>query len=121
MKQSILVLIGAIAGGLVGYFAFLWIARQGLYALVLPGGLLGIGAGLSPNRSIVICIVCGLLALAIGSLAEWRFAPFISDGSFGYFVTHFHQLKPITLIMIAMGGFIGFWAPYSRRQHEGRG
>jgi hypothetical protein len=34
--------------------------------------------------------------------------------------THIHQLKPITLIMIAAGAFIGFWAPFSRRQHEGR-
>ena len=40
------------------------------------------------------------------------------DGSLGYFVTHIHQLKPITLIMIAAGAFIGFWAPSSRRQLE---
>jgi hypothetical protein len=64
MKRSMLVLIGAVAGGLVGYFGFLWIARQGFYALVLPGGLLGVGASLFPNRSTALCIVCGLLALA---------------------------------------------------------
>ena len=40
------------------------------------------------------------------------------DGSLGYFVTHIHQLKPITLIMIAAAAFIGFWAPFSRRQLE---
>src|SRR6266436_4312250 len=100
MKQSILLLIGAVAGGLVGYVGFLWIARQGLYALVLPGGLLGFGASSSPNRSTAICIVCGMLALALGLLAEWRFAPFIKDGALVYFLTHVHQLKPITLIMI---------------------
>ena len=120
MKRSVLVLIGAVAGGLVGYLGFLWIARQGFYALVLPGGLLGLGASLFANRSTALCIVCGLLALALGVLAEWQFAPFIRDGSLGYFVTHIHQLKPITLIMIAAGAFIGFWAPFSRRQHEGR-
>ena len=43
MKRSVLVLNGAVGGGLVGYFRFLWIARQGFYALVLPGGLLGVG------------------------------------------------------------------------------
>src|SRR5690349_13455261 len=81
MKQSVFVLIGAVAGGLVGYFGFLWIARQGFYALVLPGGLLGIGASLSPNRSTASCITCGVLALALGLLAEWQFAPFIKNGS----------------------------------------
>ena len=116
MKRSILVLIGAVAGGLVGYFSFLWIAHQGFYALVLPGALLGIGASLFPNSSTIICIVCGLMALSVGFLAESQFAPFIADGSLVYFLTHIHQLKPITFIMIGAGAMIGFWAPFSRRQ-----
>jgi uncharacterized membrane protein YuzA (DUF378 family) len=32
MKRSMLVLIGAVAEGLVGYFGFLWITRQGFCA-----------------------------------------------------------------------------------------
>ena len=120
-ERSMLVLMGAVAGGLVGYFSFFWIARQGFYALVLPGGLLGVGASFFANRWTALCVTCGLLALVLGVLAEWQFAPFITDGSLGYFVTHIHQLKPITLIMIAAGAFIGFWAPFSRRQYEGRG
>ena len=119
MKRNALVLMGAVAGGLVGYFGFFWIARQGFYALVLPGGLLGAGAGLFANRSTAVCIGCGLMALALGLLAEWQFAPFISDGSLGYFVGHLYQLRPITLIMIAAGAVIGFWAPFRRRQLEG--
>jgi hypothetical protein len=120
MKQNLLVLAGAIAGGLIGYLGFLWITRQGFYALVLPGALVGVGASLFSIRSTGLCIVCGLLALAFGFLAEWRFAPFIANGSFGYFVTHIHQLKPITLLMIAAGAVIGFWAPLSRRQLDRR-
>jgi len=61
MKKHILLLLGAFAGGLVGYFGFLWIARQGFYALVLPGGLLGVGASLFRNKSTGICILCGLV------------------------------------------------------------
>jgi hypothetical protein len=118
MKDKALMLLGAVAGGLIGYFGFLWIARQGFYALVLPGGLLGLGASMAQNRSTALCVVCGVLALALGFLAEWRFAPFITDGSLGYFLAHLHQLKPITLLMIAAGAFIGFWAPFSRRQLE---
>ena len=118
MKRSVLVLMAAVGGGLMGYLGFLWITRQGFYALVLPGGLLGVGASLIANRSTALCIVCGLLALARGVVAEWQFAPFIRDGSLGYFITHIHQLKPITAIMIAAGAFIGFWAPFSRCQRE---
>jgi hypothetical protein len=121
MKCWMLVLAGAMAGGLGGYFAFFWIAHQGLYALVLPGGLAGIGASLFKNRSTGVCVICGLLALALGLLSEWRFAPFVKDGSLGYFLSHVHQLKPITLIMITAGTVIGFWLPFNRRQLEARG
>jgi hypothetical protein len=108
MKEKAFMLMGAVAGGLVGYFGFLWIARQGFYALVLPGGLVGVGASLFQNKSIRLCVVCGLLALVLGFLAEWQFAPFIKDGNFGYFLTHIYQLKPITLIMIGAGALVGF-------------
>ncbi len=114
MNKSTLALLAALGGAVVGYFAFLWIARQGFYALVVPGALVGIAASFFPTRSAAISVVCGLIALLTGLLSEWRFAPFIADGSLPYFFTHIHQLRPITLIMIAVGTFIGFWAPYSR-------
>ena len=53
-------------------------------------------------------------ALVLSLFCEWRFAPFIKDNSLGYFLTHVHELKPITLIMIAVGTFIGFWIPFRR-------
>ncbi len=121
MKSWIFVLAGTIVGGLGGYFGFLWIAHQGLYALVLPGGLLGIGASLFKNRSSAVCVVSGFLALALGLFAEWRFAPFVKDESLAYFLNHVDQLRPITLIMIAAGAVIGFWAPFNRCQLEARG
>jgi F0F1-type ATP synthase assembly protein I len=104
---------GASLGGLIGWFAFFWIARQGFYMLVLPGGLLGVGAGLLMKRgSVLFAIACGVVALALGTLAEWRLAPFRAEASLGYFLSHLHQLRPLTLIMIALGGFIGFWAAF---------
>jgi hypothetical protein len=114
MNRSGLALLVALGGAVVGFFAFLWIARQGFYALVLPGALVGVAASFVPTRSVGVSFACGFIALATGLLAEWHFAPFIADGSLPYFFSHIHQLKPVTLIMIAAGAFIGFWGPYTR-------
>jgi len=115
-KSDFLVLLGAAAGGLVGYLLFFAIACQGLYGLALPGGLLGLGAGVFKTRSKVVPVACGLLALALGLFAEWRYPPFAADAGLGYFVSHVHRLRPVTLIMIAVGTLIGFWVPFRRGQ-----
>jgi hypothetical protein len=114
MKEKLLPLAGACLGGLAGYFLFFWIARQGFYGVMLPGCLLGIGAGLSPTRSKAVCVLCGVLALTLGFFTEWRYAPFIKDPSLPYFVSHVHELRPITLIMIVLGGVIGFYGPFQK-------
>jgi hypothetical protein len=115
-KNDILVLLGAAVGGLLGYVLFSWLAGQGLYGLALPGGLLGLGAGVFKTRSKMVPIVCGLSALALGLFTEWRYEPFVADGSLRYFVLHVHQLQPITLLMVAAGTLIGFWVPFRRGQ-----
>jgi len=120
-KSDFLVLLGAVVGGLLGYVIFFALARRGLYGLALPGGLLGLGAGVCKTRSKAIPVACGVLALALGFFAEWRFAPFAADGSLGYFVSHLHRLTPITLAMIAVGTFIGFWVPFRRGQEARKG
>jgi hypothetical protein len=112
MKQIFLVLGGAAVGGTLGYFAFFWFADQGFYGLVVPGGLLGLGAGFGRARSVPLAVACGIAALLLGLYAEWKFAPFNADDSLGYFVTHIHKLKPLTLLMAGLGGFIGFWIPF---------
>jgi len=116
-KNLLAGLAGALAGSVVGYFAFIWIARQGFYALMLPGGLAGIGASLFvSDRSVPRGVLCGIFALGLGVFAEWRFAPFIKDGSLGYFLGHLHQLQPITLLMIAGGSFLGYWLALGRER-----
>jgi len=115
MRNNLLTLAGAVAGGVLGYLGFLWLARQGYYALVLPGGLAGIGAGLFKSKSIAVCVACGGLALAFGLFSEWRIAPFLKDESLGYFLAHVFQLKPFTLLMLAVGAGIGFLVPFRSR------
>lgn len=114
MKEAAFVLGGAVLGGSIGYFAFGWLISQGFYGLVLPGGLMGLGAGWTSCRWRWPSVLCGLLALALGLFAEWQFSPFRADDSFSYFLGHVHQLKPVTLLMIAAGAGIGFWVPFRR-------
>jgi len=108
-KIVVMGLIGAAIGGAIGHFAFLWITRQGFYALVLPGGLLGIGAGVcARGRSVPLAVICGIGALALGLFSQWRFAPFFADPSLGYFLAHVSLLTPVTLFMIVVGAVLGF-------------
>ena len=109
MRTIALGLLGATAGGCLGYFAFFWIARQGFYALVLPPGLLGLTAGIcARGRSHVLAALCGVAGLALGLFTEWRFAPFVADDSLPYFITHLHKLKSMTMIMLALGTVLSY-------------
>jgi len=116
------VLIGDVAtvccacvGGLLGYLGFVLLLDSGLYALVLPGGLLGLTAGIPRSRSRMVPVLCGVFAIVAGLLAEYRFAPFVADGSLSYFLGHALALRPVTLVLIGLGGLIGFWVPFRRR------
>ena len=103
-------LVGAAIGGLLGYFAFFWIAGQGFYALVLPGASLGIGFGiLHRGQTTAGGVLCAILAILLGLYSDWKFAPFDKDASLIFFLTHVHQVEPIVLIMIAVGGCCGYW------------
>lgn len=102
-------LIGATVGGVLGYLLFGWILSQGFYAMILPGAALGLGFALGARRRRVSYgVTCAVLALLLGLFAEWSHFPFNADESFGYFVTHLQQLKPMTWIMIAIGCVFAF-------------
>ena len=112
-------LVGGIGGGVLGYFLFMVIVRQGFYAIVLPGALVGIGCGaLSGRKSSGLGIVCAVLGLAAGIFAEWRFAPFAEDESLSFFLTHFHRNSGVTLVLIAIGAVCAF---YFGRGRDGGG
>ena len=103
-------LLGAAVGAALGYFGFVLALRGGLYALMLPGGLIGLGGGLLvKDRSIARAILFGVFAVGLGLVAEWRNFPFIADSSFSYFVTHLQQLRGMTLLMLAGGTALAVW------------
>jgi hypothetical protein len=115
LNGYLLATAGAVGGGFLGFVVFVWLIRQGLYGLALPGGLLGLGAGVFlKNRSIRFGIACAVLATLLGVFAEWWEFPFVVDASLGYFLTHLQDLKGITLVMIALGSFCAFWLGQGR-------
>lgn len=108
--QWVLSMLGALVGGALGYLVFVWLARQGFYGLILPGAAMGLGcAALSKTRSNARGIVCGVLAVPVGLLSEWRSAPFVADQSLGFFLGHLHHLQPITIIFIVLGAVFAYW------------
>src|SRR4051812_27730805 len=109
-RNWIVGVLGATAGGVLGYFGFVLALRGGLYALMLPGGLLGFGGGLFvKDRSVSRAILFGVCAACLGLLAEWRNFPFNADPGLGYFVTHLRQLRGLTLLMLTGGTALAVW------------
>lgn len=108
-KTLALGLLGAAIGGCLGYFAFSWILTQGFYALIVPPALLGAGAGLlARERSQVLAGICAIAGLLLVLFVEWRFFPFRDDGSLLFFITHLHHMKPMTLLLMAVGVFFSY-------------
>ena len=117
--------VGALAGGALGYFGFAWADARGYYWMILPGAMLGFGCGLlSRHASVARGVACGVAALALGLYTEWRFHPFRDDESFPYLLTHVHQFNGVTMLMLALGTVFAFWlgkdAGYRRFGRVGR-
>ncbi len=105
-------LAGAIVGGVVGYYAFRWLGKNGMLAPMLPGVLLGLGAGWAARRRIVaLGVICGIAALALGVFSEWMRSPFAKDESFAFFVANITKVTnaPLKLGGILLGAAAAFW------------
>lgn len=115
MARSTLAIACGIIGSVVGYLGFVFLLERGFYAIVLPGGLCGLAAGIVKTRTVIVACVSATIALVAGLIAEHRFAPFVADTSLGYFFRHTLSLNTTALVLIGLGGLIGFWVPFRRR------
>jgi hypothetical protein len=105
-------LAGAAGGGVLGFFIFVWLANQGLIAVLLPGAALGIGgAVLMRKRSLAFGVVCAVFAMLLGFFSYWwiRLPLMEEESSFFYLLTHPNHLPSIILLMIGLGGLCAFW------------
>ena len=101
-------LAGAAIGGAMGYGLYLWLLRQGLYALVLPGAGVGLGCHLaSLDRSKTRGVLMAVVAIALGLVADWRtmmkVAPFVD------FLQGLPHRVPWVWVMLGLGGVLGYW------------
>jgi hypothetical protein len=112
---NVLTVCCACVGGFLGHLAFGVLVDRGVYALVVPGGFLGLAAGIPRSRSPIVPALCAILATVAGLLTEYRYAPFVADGSLTYFLAHALDLRHSTLVFIGLGALIGFWFPFRRR------
>jgi len=108
-------IFGAVVGGAIGYVVFRILAKNGLYGMIIPGALLGLGGGLAArSRSQTLGVLCAIAALLLSVIAEWSLFPFVKDGSLAYFVTHVHTLPAVKLIMMAIGVGLAYWLGQGR-------
>ena len=114
MPNSLKNLICGLAGGAIGYFLFAWFLKYGFYAMIAPGGLLGLGASFYPHRSKFLPVLTGVLALCVGFVAEWKEHYYREDQSFGYFVSHVSGADPVFWLMVLAGGALGFYLPFAQ-------
>lgn len=110
LMSTILGVIGAAIGGALGYWIFFWFYRQGFYALIVPGAALGFGCSLlAQHRSTIRGIACGVAALALTVYTAFGVWTLPDGDTFQHFVTHYHKLSPVTLLMTALGTALGYW------------
>ena len=111
--KAILTIVGALFGGILGFVTVGWLARQGLYSVLLPGAFMGIGALIGKGyRGAIIPFLLGPLGIVAVYLAEWHYFPFIKDDSLSYFSQNLSSLKPVTHMLAVFGGLIAFWVPF---------
>ena len=79
-KQIPLGILGAVLGAVVGFFLFQFLTQQGLYLIVLPGALVGLGCGFAArSRSFVFAIIAVAVAIPATIVCEWKTDAYLCD------------------------------------------
>ena len=102
---------GALAGGVLGVVIFTLLVRYvGIYAMAIPGALVGLGGGYAARtRSLVLGIICVAFAAVAMIFAEWWNFPWQKDESLGFFLQNLHHLSTLFWLSLLLGGGLAFW------------
>jgi hypothetical protein len=99
---------GAIVGGIAGYLLFWALARANLVGYMIPGGLLGAGAGWAARgKSQLLGIICAVLAIGLTLFTAWHVA--FPHVTFVEFLSRLHQLHLSRQVLMALGVMLAYW------------
>ena len=114
---------GALAGAVLGIIIFtLLIKYVGVYAMAIPGAMVGVVCGYAARqRSLVLGIACALIACATMIFAEWWNFPFEKDESLGFFLKNLGKLSSLFWLSLLLGGGLAFWFGQGNERTTSRG
>lgn len=110
--------VGAGAGAVAGYLLFFAALKYGaLYALVLPGGLIGLGRLFGTKTvSIPLGIACGLGALVLSLYIEYQVTPGAAEEGIPDFLRHVHEQPFRNVALIVAGPAMALWFGIGRKR-----
>ncbi len=110
--------IGAVAGAIAGYVLFfLTLKYASLYALVLPGALIGLGRLFGTRTvSIPLGIACGLGALVLSLSIEYQVTPGAAEEGIADFLRHVHERPFRNVASIIAGPGMALWFGIGRKR-----
>jgi len=109
---------GAVLGGAVGYSAFkLLLNSFGLYAMVLPGAMVGVGRATgSTAKSIPVGVVCFVGAVLISIITEWSVTVMPEDATFVDFLAALPDKPFRNQASLVAGPIMALWFGIGRNE-----
>jgi hypothetical protein len=103
-------LVGAVAGGVAGWYTLGWLLSFGMLGLAIPGAFVGFGFGLASRRNVPLAgVFCGIVALIFGLYCDHATNVNGVDDTFVSYLSHLSTVNPINLIMIGVGTVVAYW------------
>lgn len=97
----------ALAAVVVAYFAIYLLKKNGFYAMMLPGLLVGSACGYASGcRSQVLGIVSLLIAIVASVLLEWQI---FYNEPLPRFLANFHTIGTLKIGMHLFGAVMAYW------------
>lgn len=108
VKNLLAGLVGAVVGGIVGFFIYQWLFNNGYSGPVVPPACVGLGFGLAARkRHIAFGFISAVLAVGATMFTVWKIR--LVDGtSFTDFLEWYMDKNTFGWVMVAIGIAMAF-------------